>query len=160
MRLSETDPATAELERLYRADGAKLERALVLFAGDQEVARDAVAEAFAQALRGRERIRDPQAWVWRTAFLVAAGELKERSLGSGPMPEETYEMPEQLVDLVRALRRLSPKQRASVILHHYAGLPASEVARIIGSTPTAVTVHLAVGRRRLRELLEDDHDEA
>lgn len=160
MRLAETDPATASLERLYRADGARLERALVLFAGDREVARDAVSEAFAQALRGRERLRDPQAWVWRAAFRIAAGELKEARLRSGALPEEAYEMTEPLIDMVRALSELSPKQRASVVLHHYAGYPAREVARIIGSTPTAVTVHLAVGRRRLRALLEDDDDEA
>ncbi len=160
MRLFEKDPATAQLERLYRDDGTRLERALVLFAGDREVARDAVAEAFAQALRGRERIRDPQAWIWRSAFRIAAGELKERRLSAGPLPEAIYEMPEPLIDVVRALRRLSPNQRASMILHHYAGYPTREVAHIIGSTPPAVTVHLAVGRRRLRELLEDDDDEA
>ncbi len=160
MRLFETDPATALVERLYRDDGARLERALVLFAGDREVARDAVAEAFAQALRAGASVRNHQAWVWRAAFRIAAGELKEGRLSAGPPPESTYEMPEPLIDVVRALRRLSPNQRASVILHHYAGYPTREVADIIGSTPPAVTVHLAVGRRRLRELLEDDDDEA
>ncbi len=160
MRVFETDPATAQLERLYRDDGARLERALVLFAGDREVARDALAEAFAQALRAGGRVRDHQAWVWRAAFRIAAGELKERRLSAGTLPEAAYEMPEPLIDVVRALRRLSPNQRASVILHHYAGYPTREVAHIIGSTPPAVTVHLAVGRRRLRELLEDDDDEA
>jgi DNA-directed RNA polymerase specialized sigma24 family protein len=32
------------------------------------------------------------------------------------------------------------------------------VARILGSTAPAVTVHLSVGRKRLRELLEDRDD--
>jgi DNA-directed RNA polymerase specialized sigma24 family protein len=160
MRVFEMDPATARLERLYRDDGARLERALILFGGDREVARDAVAEAFAQALRSGGRVRDHQAWVWRAAFRIAAGELKRRRLTAGPLPELAYEMPEPLIDVMRALHRLSPKQRASVILHHYAGYPAREVAHIIGSTPPAVTVHLAVGRSRLRELLEDDDDEA
>jgi DNA-directed RNA polymerase specialized sigma24 family protein len=40
----------AELERLYRDEGARLWRALVAFSGDREVAADAVAEAFARAL--------------------------------------------------------------------------------------------------------------
>jgi RNA polymerase sigma factor (sigma-70 family) len=107
------------------------------------------------ALRGRDRIRDPHAWVWRTAFLIARGELKERNRSSVQVPEPAYEMPEPLVDLIRALDRLSPNQRASVILHHYTGYSTREVARLIGSTPSAVTVHLAVGRRRLRAQLED-----
>jgi hypothetical protein len=38
-------------------------RALLVFAGDAEVASDAVAEAFAQALRRGGEIRDPKRWV-------------------------------------------------------------------------------------------------
>ena len=56
-----------------------------------------------------------------------------------------------------ALAELSPMQRASVVLHYYAGYPASDVARITGSTPAAVWVHLSRGRRRMRRLLEADH---
>ncbi|MBI3647419.1 MAG: hypothetical protein HY240_01435 [Actinobacteria bacterium] len=146
------------LERLYRDDGARLERALVLFAGDREVAKDALAETFAQAIRGRSRVRDPRGWVWRTAFRIAAAELKDRGRHSGGLRESVYEMPEPVVDLVRGLGRLTPKQRACLVLFHYAGYPAKDVARIVGSTPAAVTVHLAVGRRRLRQLLEADDD--
>jgi DNA-directed RNA polymerase specialized sigma24 family protein len=39
-----------ELERLYREQGDRMWRAVLAFAGDPEVAKDAVAEAFAQAL--------------------------------------------------------------------------------------------------------------
>jgi RNA polymerase sigma factor (sigma-70 family) len=155
MNLSEADRATKSIENLYREEHAKLERALVLFTGDREIARDAVAEAFAQALRAGDRLRDPRAWVWRSTFLIARGELKERNRSSAQIPEPAYEMPETLVDLIRALDRLSPNQRAAVILHHYAGYSTREVARLIGSTPSAVTVHLTVGRRRLRAELED-----
>jgi RNA polymerase sigma-70 factor, ECF subfamily len=155
-----TDPTMTALERLYRDDGPRLERALILFAGDRDVAGDAVAEAFAQAIRGRDRVRDPRAWVWRAAFRIAAGELKDRSRKAELVRESAYEMPEPIVDLVRALAGLSPKQRASLVLFHYAGYPTKDVARIIGSTPAAVTVHLSVGRKRLRGLLEDDDEQA
>lgn len=153
-----TGIAMDEFEQLYRSDGARLERALILFAGDREVARDAVAEAFAQAISAGERLRSPQAWVWRAAFRIAAGELKHRSKHSPAALEEAYVMPDPVVDLVRALSRLSPKQRASIVLHHYAGYPTKDVARMIGSTPPAVTVHLSMARKRLRSLLEG-HDE-
>jgi RNA polymerase sigma-70 factor, ECF subfamily len=155
MELSGKNLVKESLEDVYRSEHAKLERALVLFTGDREVARDAVAEAFAQALRAGDRLRDPRAWVWRSAFVIARGELKERRRSSAQVVEPAYEMPETLVDLIRALDRLSPNQRASVILHHYAGYSTREVAGLIGSTPSAVTVHLAVGRRRLRAQLED-----
>ena len=61
-------------------------------------------------------------------------------------------------DLLEVLRRLPRKQRAAVVLHHYAGYSSREVASMIDSTPAAVTVHLANGRKRLRRLLEERHD--
>jgi RNA polymerase sigma-70 factor (ECF subfamily) len=153
-----TDVAMDDFEQLYRSDGARLERALILFAGDREVARDAVAEAYAQAMAAGARIRTPQAWVWSSAFRVAAGELKRRGRHVAASIEETYVMPEPIIDVVAALGKLSPKQRASVVLHHYAGYSTKEIARMIGSTPPAVAVHLSVGRKRLRSLLEDDDE--
>jgi RNA polymerase sigma-70 factor, ECF subfamily len=150
---------SGELERLYRERGDRLWRAIVAFAGDREVADDAVAEAFAQALRRGPAIRSPERWVWRAAFRIAAGELKERRRHvAEPAAEEWYAMEEPAVELVRALSRLSEKQRAAVVLHHGAGYPVREAAAILGSTPAAVRVHLHRGRRRLRELLGGDDD--
>ena len=55
--------ATRGLQQLYRDDGARLWRALVAFSGDRDVASDAVAEAFAQAIGRGNHLRDPQRWV-------------------------------------------------------------------------------------------------
>jgi RNA polymerase sigma-70 factor (ECF subfamily) len=148
----------ARLERVYREHGDRLWRAVLAFAGDPEVASDAVAEAFAQALRRGDEIREPDRWVWRAAFRIARGELKaRRDRGqSFPLREERYGMDTETVELIEALRRLPTKQRASVVLHHGGGYPIREVALIIGSTPAAVRVHLSRGRRRLRDLMGGD----
>ena len=69
-----------------------------------------------------------------------------------------YEMPEPVVDLVRALRELSPMQREAVVLHHLADLPVAEVASILGTSRSAVTVHLHRGRKRLKTLLQEASD--
>jgi len=143
-------------EDVYREVGPRLQRALLLYAGNLDLAEDAVAEAFAQGIRRGDAIRDPAAWVWRAAFRIAAGRLKERSRTAGRLPETAYEPPESVRDLVAALRELSPAQRASVVLHDYAGYPASEIASVIGSTAPAVFVHLSRARKRLRTILEDD----
>jgi RNA polymerase sigma-70 factor (ECF subfamily) len=143
------------LEGLYRRDGARLWRAVLMYAGDREVAGDAVAEAFAQALRRGDAIRDQRRWVWKAAFRIAAGELKRRDRPGAPV-ERPYEDADLPLLLREALARLSPKQRASVVLHHYGGYPVRDVARIIGSTASAVGVHLHRGRERLRRLLEDN----
>jgi RNA polymerase sigma-70 factor (ECF subfamily) len=145
-----------EIERLYRERGDRIWRGVLAFVGDPEVASEAVAEAFAQVLRRGEAVQDPERWVWRTSFRIAAGELEAR--GRRPVMEQevSYEIEEPARDLVVALSELSEKQRAAVVLHDAAGYPAKDVAEIIGSTPAAVRVHLMRGRRRLRELLKDD----
>jgi RNA polymerase sigma factor (sigma-70 family) len=144
------------LERLYREQGDRMWRAVLAFAGDGEVASDAVAEAFAQALRRGDAIRDAERWVWRTVFRVAAGELKVRARMVSLEREGVYEMEEPARELIAALAKLSERQRGAVVLHHAAGYPVREVASILGSTPAAVKVHLMRGRRRLRELLRDE----
>jgi RNA polymerase sigma-70 factor (ECF subfamily) len=149
-----------DLERLYREQGDRMWRSVLAFAGDPEVASDAVAEAFAQALKRGGAIRDPERWLWRAAFRIAAGELKARPrhsivTDSTVADEGIYEMEEPARDLVAALAKLSERQRASVVLHHAAGYPVKEIAAILGSTNAAVKVHLSRARKRLRELLED-----
>jgi RNA polymerase sigma factor (sigma-70 family) len=149
---------TDRIERLYRERGDRIWRGLLAFSGDSEVASDAVAEAFAQVLRRGDEVRDPERWVWRAAFRIAAGELKERRKNEVLGVAGSYEMEEPARDLVVALGALSERQRVSVVLHDAGGYPSKEVARIIGSTEVAVRVHLMRGRRRLRELLKEDDD--
>jgi DNA-directed RNA polymerase specialized sigma24 family protein len=48
--LAEPESAEDRLERVYRDQGDRLWRAVFLACGSREVADDAVAEAFAQAL--------------------------------------------------------------------------------------------------------------
>jgi len=104
-------------EDVYREHGARLLRSVLLFAGDREVADDAVAEAFAQAIRRGEGLRDALPWITRVAFRIAAGELKERRWTAYPLVERSCEMPEPAAELVGALAKLSPKQRAAAVLH-------------------------------------------
>jgi RNA polymerase sigma-70 factor (ECF subfamily) len=144
----------SELERLYREHGARLWHALLGFCGDPDVAADALAEAFAQALRRGEAIRKPLPWIWRAAFRIARGELKERRL-RGVVREESYEMEEPAVELIEALGQLSRRQRAAVVLFHLADYPVKEVAAMLGTSSSAVRVHLTRGRRRLRAILEE-----
>jgi RNA polymerase sigma-70 factor, ECF subfamily len=144
-----------EIERLYRERGDRLWWALLAFTGNREVTNDAMAEAFAQALKGGDRIRAPERWVTRAAFRIAAGELKARRRELPLSRDDTYEMPEPARELYEALRTLPKKQRASVTLHYLGDYPVREIAAIIRSTPAAVRVHLSQGRTRLRDLLKE-----
>jgi RNA polymerase sigma factor (sigma-70 family) len=144
-----------EVERLYRTEGGKLWRAVRAYCGDPEVASDAVSEAFAQVLSRGGAVRNPQSWLWRSAFRIAAGQMKAGHHALDSVDEPTYEMPEPISDVLRALRTLSPKQRAAVILHDYGDLPTKEVAQIMGIGQATVRVHVSQARRRLRRVLEE-----
>jgi RNA polymerase sigma-70 factor (ECF subfamily) len=128
----------------------------VAFGGDQELASDAMAEAFAQALGRGDAVDAPDRWIWRAAFRIAAGELKERRRVAAPdLLLTSVGMPEPVEDLVRALRTLSPNQRAAAVLSLYADMSTRDVARILACSQATVRVHLSRARRRLRVLLEE-----
>ena len=147
------------IERSYRANASRLWRSLLLFSGSVDVADEALAEAFAQAVARGDAIRDVDAWIWKAAFKIAGGELQQRRrIAKDTLPELPVEMPQQTVDLVNALRSLAPRQREALILHHYAGYSTKEVARILGSTGPGVGMLLDRGRRKLRSLLEERHE--
>ncbi len=149
--------AQSRIERLYREEGRRLWWALVAYAGDAEVASDAVAEAFAQALGRGDALADPLAWIWRVAFRIAAAELKRRRRMESQLPDVSDPGELRASDLVSLLRQLPRNQRAAIVLHYYADLPVREVAAALGVSPSTARVHLHRGRRRLRHLLED-HD--
>jgi RNA polymerase sigma-70 factor (ECF subfamily) len=146
------------IEQVYREQATPLWRALVAYSADREIAADAVAEAFAQAIARADAIRDPSRWVWTAAFRIARGELKRRQAPTGRGDEMTSELPEleRSADLLRALRTLPHRQRAALVLHYLVDLPTADVASILRMRAGTVRVTLHRGRRRLRELLEEE----
>jgi RNA polymerase sigma-70 factor (ECF subfamily) len=129
---------TSTLEDVYRQHGTKLWRAVFAYAQDRHVTDDAVAEAFAQALRRGSAIRSPEKWVWKAAFRIAAGQLQERRKSMPLLSAGSVRNPEPAWELLSALRELPHRQRACVVLHYYGGYTTAEIARMTGSTSAAV----------------------
>ena len=150
------DESEDRVAAIYEEHAPRMWRALFSFSGDPEIASDAMAEAFALALRDGGSIRDIAAWTWRVSFRLAAKELKARRSRAETFEEPTYEMPQPIPHVIDALRRLTPNQRMAVILHDYADRTVQEVADGIGCARPTVYVHLSEGRRRLRSLLKED----
>jgi RNA polymerase sigma-70 factor (ECF subfamily) len=105
-----------------------------------------------------QRIRDPLPWLFRTAFRLAAAELR-RDGQVAPFVDAQHRDALERVELLEALRRVPAGQRGALFLHYYADLPVREVARLQGTTTAAAKVRLMRGRQRLRELLRGE-DEA
>jgi RNA polymerase sigma-70 factor, ECF subfamily len=147
----------AEVEAVYRSHGGTVWRAiLTMSAGSRDVADEATCEAFARLYAYRDGVRDPVAWVFRTAFRLANRELKRQRLHVQAEVPETIggELSVLPSAVARGLRRLSPEQRSAVFLHYFADMPIGEVARLSGVPTATMKVRLHRARRALREFPE------
>lgn len=150
-----------DFEALFREHATGVARTMYAFtAGRRGIAEEVTAEAFAQAIAHAGSIREPVGWIYRTAFRLAAAELR-RERRPVPQLERAESVSTGLAALVDALRALSPNQRAAVVLRYEADLPVGEIARRMGMSTATVRVHLHRGRNRLRELLgAEENDDA
>jgi RNA polymerase sigma-70 factor, ECF subfamily len=144
------------LRSVFEAEHGRLWRSLLAQTGDPEIASDSAAEAFAQAVGRGNALHDPAAWVWRAAFRIAAGQIAARGPGTEAAPgivasNDTF--PDDVIALLDALARLDAADRRVVVLSLVGGFSASEVGRIIDSSPGAVRVRLHRARKRLRVVL-------
>jgi RNA polymerase sigma-70 factor (ECF subfamily) len=146
-----------DFDAIWREEGARLWRTVLVYSGGRrEIADDAVAEAFARTIERGAEVREPVAYLYRVAFRIAAADLKHlATLG----PEVDREVTDAIddIDLLRSLRRLSPDQRAAVFLHYRADLPVAKIAELLGTSNAAVRVRLMKARRRLADLLDEEH---
>jgi RNA polymerase sigma-70 factor (ECF subfamily) len=148
-----------DFDALFREAGSGVFRTLYAYTGGRrDIAEEAMAEAFARALARSGTIRDPVAWIYRTAFRLANEELRAERR-RGPVPRDAEAPPPELSGLIDALRRLSPNQRAAIVLRHVLDLDVPEVARRMGTAAPTVRVHIHRGRTRLRELLGSEEVE-
>lgn len=148
-------PVDRDLDALFRAEADGVYRTLFAFTGGRaDIAEEATAEAFARAVARSTELRDPLAWIYRVAFRLAIDEVRrERRIGA---PVDRVEQPIEPVGLIDALRRLTPNQRAAVVLRHVGDLDVDEVAHRMGCSRATVRVHLYRARSRLRELLGEE----
>ena len=150
-----SDVKATDIEHVYKETGNRLWWALLAYTGDREIASDATAEAFARALSTADTIRDPAAWVWRVAFRVATAHLREDKHTSID-PKASYEMDQQALGVVVALRQLTRRQRAVFILFYLDDRSTNQIGELLGMAPATVSVHLHRARRQLRAILGDD----
>jgi RNA polymerase sigma-70 factor (ECF subfamily) len=141
---------------------------LMHLTGARPTAEDLLQETFVRAWRGRTRYRasgEFRAWLFTIARRLAVDRFRREGLAWGENPEalETAvsrdapdrraEARDELARLQRALERLPPAQREVILLARLVGAGAEEIARVTGSTPGAVRVHLHRALHRLRALL-------
>ncbi len=83
--------AAVNYEQVFRDAAPGLWRTIYGFAaGRRAVADDAVAEAFARALEHANQIRDPVPWLYRTAFRLAAEDLRRQRHRLSQQPSKPF----------------------------------------------------------------------
>ncbi len=151
------DTRAHDFAEIFRSDGPGLWRTIYAFTGGRrDVAEDVTAEAFARGIAHAGTIRDPLPWLYRTAFRLAQDEVRTERRRAAPADPPAAQDPPEVAGLMRALRELSPNQRAAIVLRYEADLPVADVARRMGIAQPTVRVHIHRGRARLRDLLGDE----
>jgi RNA polymerase sigma factor (sigma-70 family) len=138
---------------------------------DAAAAEDLTQETFEKAFRyQRERgdVESVGAWLHRIAVNAAISHLRRQNLarllplrlflGSGPTG---FERVEARTVVSRALADLSPKLRAAVVLHFYAGMTREQIASTLGIPPGTVASRLGAALESMRRtLVETDQKDA
>ncbi len=140
-------------------------RVCVAVCRDHAVAADAVQSAWAIAWKKLASVRDPasvRTWLVTVAVNEAKKLLKKR--GRRSEVEHLGDAPDQyatadpatgvaMIDLIAALERLEPDDRALLTLRYMAGFNATEIATALDARPDAVRQRLKRLVDRLREEL-------
>ncbi len=152
------------VEQAYRSNHQRLWRALLAYTGEPEVATDAAAETYSQALKRGDRLTNPAGWIWRSAFRVAAGMMSERrnmiALGeavegsAAMVGGATVHVDEPLAEFLDQLQSLSEQQRAVVVLRYAGGYTPADIAEILDTSANAVRVQLHRAHAHLRQRIE------
>ena len=123
---------------------------------------DAVSEAITRAWEKRHTLREESLFrTWITRILIhECVNIQRRQKRSVPveiMPETESEPEDERIAMLReALAQLPQRQRTMTVLHYMEGYDVREVARIMGTTKSAVCAGLSRARARLRTLMGEE----
>ena len=168
--LRETEVVGAEVaeesrsfEELFDSEHARLFGALCLVTGDRHEAEEIMQDAFLRVWERWDRISgldDPQAYLFRTAMNVFRNRYRRAALAvrrtvSLAPTEDAFAIVEDRDVVVRALRDLTPDQRAAVVLTGYVGLTSEEAGRALGMRAGTVRTLATRARAAIREKAGD-----
>ena len=156
--------ATVEaLESLYRADLPCFVRAAAAIVGDEAAGRDAVQEAFVQAVRKRASFKFEaplEAWVWRIVINEALAQRRRRGSelewrSENASTPSTNGVPERDATIRAWVAALPERQRLAVFLRYFADLDYQSIAIALEVEVGTVSATLATAHAALRRSYEE-----
>lgn len=150
-------------ESFFRAEYARLARALLLLTGAPAEAEDLAQEALARTYERWERVRameSPQGYVYRTALNLHRKRLRwlgvrSRKVLAGSHEPDPAESAGARLDVLAAVAGLPLAQRRAIVLVEWLQMTAEEAGRTLGIAPASVRGRCHRARQTLKEALAD-----
>jgi RNA polymerase sigma-70 factor (ECF subfamily) len=151
---------------LVRFRGDKLFAIAHRILRDVDRAEDALQDALVIAWRDLPGLRDPDrfdAWVHRVltnVCIAQASRERRRAVDIRILPVDGPPGPDEFLgiadrdQLERGFRRLTPDERAVLVLHHYVGYGPTEIADLLGVPAGTVRSRLHHAHRAMRAALD------
>ena len=151
---------------LVRSRGDRLFALAYRIVRDVDRAEDALQDALVIAWRDLRGVRDPDrfdGWLTKVVTNVCIAQAtreRRRTANLRVLPIDGPAAPDELTALAdrdqleRGFRRLSPDERAVLVLHHYAGYPLVDIAEVLGVPAGTVRSRLHHAHRAMRAALD------
>ena len=154
-----SDPS---FEAFFRTERSRLFGALVVMTGNRAEAEEILQDAFLKVWERWERVagmEEPAGFLYRTAMNLFRKRLRRaavavrRSAHFLPREDELTEV-ETRDEAVRLLQRLTPRERAAIVVTAYLGYSSEEAGELLGIRATTVRVLTNRARASLRGVEE------
>jgi RNA polymerase sigma-70 factor (sigma-E family) len=143
-----------EFEEFVVARRDSLLRTAYLLTGDHHDAEDLVQSALVKVVPKWGRIKDrPEAYVRQVLARESASRWRGRrwrEVSTDAVPEGVHHDSTDRVGLLADLRRLSPRQRAVLVLRYFDDLTEADTAAALGISEGTVKSHARAGLASLR----------
>jgi RNA polymerase sigma-70 factor (ECF subfamily) len=162
----------ASYDTLARAVAPRLYRIAYRILRDADQAQDAMQVSLIGIWRDLPSLRDParfEAWTYKLVVRAAGAELRRSGRQTAtirvlrlddadgddqPAARDDLREIHERDELAGAFGRLTPDQRAVIVLRHYVGLPIDEIAKVLDIPNGTAASRLHYATQALRAALE------
>ena len=152
-----------EFDEFFAHHRPRLFAALCLTTGNRQEAEEITQDAFVRLLErwpDVSQMEDPSGYLFITAMNLFRKRYRRSKLaallpGVHPHADGAFDTVDDRDVLVRALRDLTPRQRAAVVLTAILDYPTSDAARVLGIKDSTVRALTSQARAQLRQTIGD-----
>ncbi len=143
-------------DELYRREYEPMLRVAFLLVDSDQLAEEAVHDAFAKVFERWKRLDRPGAYL-RTSVINRCRDLQRRRRVERERERPVTAAAEAELgadEVLDALAKLPMRQRAALVLRYYQDLSEADIAEALGVRPGTVKSLLSRGLEQLREVIE------